>query len=140
MPGGYTIDIARRLVISRGWGAVSGDDLLWHARAVRADPRFEPGFSQLADLSGVTDLGARPAAMRLLAIENPFGAGSRRAFVASSDVAFGMARMYELMTDQSPDESRVFRDLSVAIDWLGMAAAADDIRRTLAAAPAHQVP
>jgi len=43
--------------------------------------------------------------------------GSRWAFVATLDVVFGMARMYEIMRDQAPYEIRVFREMEVARKW-----------------------
>lgn len=130
------MDVARRLVISCGWGVLSGDDLLVHCRALRADPLFRPSFSQLIDLRGVTELAARAPAIRAVAGENPFGSGARRAILVSSDVAFGMARMYQLLTDETSDESQVFRDQDLALAWLGLAGDAAPVLLALATLPA----
>ena len=42
------------------------------------------------------------------------------AIVASKDVEFGMARMVELLADESPTEIRVFRAVGEAESWLGI--------------------
>jgi len=123
VPHVQMIDAALRLVLVRAWGTVSDEELAEHARALRADPRFRPDFRQLGDLRGITTLDATRAGIRQLAELSPFGAGARRAIVVGSEVAFGMARMYELMRGEGQDEVEVFRDLPAALDWLGIAGA-----------------
>ena len=41
---------------------------------------------------------------------SPFGAGSRRVLVMGAEVGFGLARMFQIMRDPSPDEIHVFRE------------------------------
>ena len=60
MPCGYTIDLARSLVLSRGWDLVTDRELLAHVRALTADPRFARDFRQLADLRDVADVRSLP--------------------------------------------------------------------------------
>ena len=43
---------------------------------------------------------------------------SKKAIVATRDVVFGLARMYELMGDALPWETRVFRSALDARRWL----------------------
>ena len=84
MPVGYTIDLARSLVLSRGWGVVTDREILAHARALTADPRFERSFHQLADLREVTDARVTDFANKQMLVRlNPFGAGARRAMVVT---------------------------------------------------------
>lgn len=135
MPGAYTIDPARSLVLSRGWGVLTSAELLRHVRSLAADPRFKSHFRQLADLREVTEIRVTAAAIREVAGLNPFGSGARRALAVGSDVVFGMARMYQILTDQSPDEFEVFRDLDRALEWLGVHESKPDILRALGEAP-----
>lgn len=51
---------------------------------------------------------------------NPYGAGARRAAVASRDLIYGMSRMYQLSRPPSDDELEVFRELDPALAWLGL--------------------
>lgn len=100
MPVVYTIDLARSLVLSRGWGVVTDCELLAHARALTADPRFARNFHQLADLREVTDARITESTNKQMLVRlNPFGAGARRAMVVTCDVAFGMARMYQILRE-----------------------------------------
>ena len=121
MPCGYTIDLARSLVLTRGWGVVTDRDFLAHARALTADPRSARNFHQLADLRGITDAQLTSSGIRELVRLNPFGAGARRAVVVTNNVAFGMAPMYQILSDESPDELQIFRKMDNALQWLGIA-------------------
>ena len=40
------------------------------------------------------------------------------AIYAPGDLAFGIARMYDALAHQSPEEVRAFRDVRAAIRWL----------------------
>lgn len=121
MPFEYTIDLPRSIVLSRGWGALTDGELVAHARALAVDPRFKPHFRQICSFLEVSDVQVTAAGIREMTLLNPFGAGARRALVVKSDVAFGMARMYQIMRDDSPDEVEIFRDLDRALEWLRLA-------------------
>jgi len=135
MPGAYTIDLARSLVLSRGWGVLTDRELLAHVRALTADPRFARHFRQLADLRDVTEVQFTASTIREMVRLNPFGAGARRALVVTSDVVFGMARMYQILRDESPDELRIFRKVDDALQWLGIADAKEELLLALSQAP-----
>lgn len=107
MPGGYLIDQTRLIVLSRAWGVLKDSELVAHARALAADPRFAPYLNQLSDFRDVTDFQVTAATIRELVALSPFGAGSRRAFVMGADVGLGLARMFEIMRDPSPAESHL---------------------------------
>jgi hypothetical protein len=121
MPCGYTIDMARSLVLSRGWGVVMEREILAHVRALIADPRFGRNFHQLLDMRDVTNLQFTASSVREMVRLNPFGAGARRAVVVTNDIVFGMARMYQILADESPDELQIFRKMDDALQWLGIA-------------------
>jgi hypothetical protein len=56
MPADYTIDAARQFVYSRGWGALTDEDLLDHQQRLALDPRFHSNYCQLIDFLGVTSV------------------------------------------------------------------------------------
>jgi hypothetical protein len=120
VPGSYLIDVANRLVVSRVWGVVAAETFIAHARGLAADSRFEPSFRQIADLREIARAELSAEDVRQIAEANPFGPGARRAVVVGADVIFGLARMYEQLADQSPDQFRVFRDYDEAVRWLGL--------------------
>jgi hypothetical protein len=135
VPAAYTIDTSRCLVLSRGWGVLTGEDLLSHVQALAADPRFVPTFHQLVELRDVTGALPTAAAIRQLVLHNPFREGSRRAVVVGSDLAYGLARMYEMMRANSPDLLEVFRDMDLALEWLGIPGERDAILAELREVP-----
>ena len=135
MPCDYTIDLARSLVLSHGWGVVTDREFLAHARALTADPRFAPNFHQLVDLRDVTNVQLTASGIRELVSLNPFGAGARRAVVVTNSVAFGMARMYQILSDDSPDELQIFRKMDNALQWLWIADAKAELLSVLSQTP-----
>jgi len=135
MPCAYTIDLARSLVLSLGWGVLTDRELLAHVRALTADPRFARDFRQLADLRDVTDVQITASTIREMVGLNPFGAGARRAVVVTNDVVFGMARMYQILSDESLDELRIFRKMDDALQWLWIADAKAELLSALSQAP-----
>lgn len=135
MPAAFTIDPSRRLVLSRGWGVLTDRELVAHVHALSADPRFRPDLHQLVDFLGVTDVRVTASGVREMTGLNPFGAGARRALAVSSDVAYGMARMYQIMRSDAADVVEIFRDIDSALEWLGVAEAKAELLRTLSELP-----
>ena len=120
MPCSYTIDVPGRLVYSRGWGVFTDDELLWHGRTLRADPRFDPGFRQICSFLDLTEVQVTADGVRALAQINPWNTDSRRAIVVSSDLVFGLTRMFEAHTKSDQEQFRVFRALGPAFEWVGL--------------------
>jgi len=120
MPGSYLIDGERRIVFSRGWGVLTDDEILSHAKTLRADPRFDPGFRQLLDFLGVSEILVTSAGISTLARHNPFRRDSRRAVIVPTDEAFGLTRMFSLYTDADPSQFGIFRTTGPALEWIGL--------------------
>src|SRR5215467_2519085 len=119
MPIAYEIDQDRRLVVCTITGYCTRDEVLeFHAR-IRKDDRFDPSFSQLADGTGITGTDVTPSKMRGLAEKSPFSFNSRRAFVAHSQLGFGLWRVYEIVRTLKGDRYvRVFKSRTEALAWL----------------------
>jgi hypothetical protein len=119
LPATYSIDVERKLVISLGWGVMTSADVREHRRALRNDPLFDPNFRELVDMSGITedrvDLGAKQEVSQ----DQIFAPNVRRAWVASADYSFGMARMYAVAAERRGQAIGVFRTRKEAEDWLG---------------------
>jgi len=119
MPVDYTIDKSQRMVFSKAYGILMDQDIISHQEMLRDDPEFDPGFSQLADCTGVTkadDLSTD--AIYELARRNLFGAESKRAFVAPQKLVYGLIRMFQILTEDYPDELLVCKDLTEARKYL----------------------
>jgi hypothetical protein len=119
MPAFFKIDKERRIVMTTGSGTFTLDDALDHQQKLRNDPEFDPSFSQLLDLTHVSSIEIGPADVRRLAEENLFSPNSRRAILVNSDLAFGLARIFEVHRESAGESGiNVFRDLDEALDWI----------------------
>ena len=123
MPATYEIDVARRLVLSHGWGVFTEQDLLGHFTRLGADPAFQSTFSQLADLRDVERAEVRREFLRRHALEYLFDRHSQRAIVVSSAEHYELARIYAAFAQYAPQNVHVFRDMHDAEEWLGITAA-----------------
>jgi hypothetical protein len=107
-------------------GVVTDQILVDAYRGLITSPEFVPLAHDLADLDGIERIELTPNGLRELGEMLSVPPGSVRppavpglAIVASSPASFGLARMYELMTETAlPKETRVFRELGEAHAWL----------------------
>jgi len=123
MPAEYHIDKELNALFSKAWGTLSDSDLLEHQRLITNDPAFTPDLHQLFDLRAVTKVALTSEGFQLLASRDPFGVGSRRAFVVAPGATgvFGMMRIFQIMIDEHPEELRVqFDHIGEARSWLGL--------------------
>jgi hypothetical protein len=57
--------------------------------------------------------------VRRLAQRSIFSPQSRRAIIMTSDAAYGLARMFEILREAAGEHGiRVFRNLDEALDWI----------------------
>jgi hypothetical protein len=114
----YKIDTKRKLVMSTASGVFTLADAFARQEKISKDAEVNPSFSQLLDFSDVTKLDIEPEDERRLAQTKVFLSQSRRAFIVSNDLAFGLARMYQVLRSWEGETGiRVFRNLDDALDW-----------------------
>ena len=118
MPATYSIDTHRKIVLSRIWGVATEDEIHDHGERLRNDPEFRPDFRQLIDMRELTEILVGSEMVRDAARNQFFSPGVKRAFVANSDVAFGMARMYAIASEHAGQTIEVFREMHAAEAWL----------------------
>jgi len=119
MPIQYVIDGIHQRVLTHADGLVTFQDLSEHLDAEERDRGL--GLHELFDARGATTnvtadevrMLVQRAADTLRRI--PLGP---TAIVATDDVAFGMARMYAILTEQAGARVEVFRDVESADRWL----------------------
>lgn len=106
-------------MMSTGSGVLTLADLLAHQEKLLADPDFSADFSQLWDLTHVTKVELTTEELRRLAARSIFSSASRRAILATSDLVFGLSRMFEIFREILGEKGiRVFRNLDDALDWV----------------------
>ena len=124
MPIHVELQPERNLCIVVFTGAVTDEEMLEVYRQTYLGPEWVPGMQELVDLGGA-DLSALTTgglerlsqfAMSVFETRGPFE--MRTAIYAPQDLPFGLARQYQVMVDDSPEQLRVFRDRSAALAWL----------------------
>jgi hypothetical protein len=119
MPIFFKIYKKRGLVLSSVSGVVTIADAIAHRENLRKHPDFDPSFSQLVDLSNVTNIEFSREDVERFAQDTIFSLNSRRAALATGDHAYGLARMFEMLREcKGEEELRVFRNLEEALDWV----------------------
>mgnify|MGYP007056043784 CR=1 FL=1 len=116
------IDSSRRLIVTRVWGRMDLSELQERQALLPDQSGFDSTYDHLFDMSGVTaveDLGT--SALKRLASVRIFSESSRRAVVASGDLEYGMARMYEVFSGSTEKNYAVFRTIDEALEWLAKA-------------------
>lgn len=117
----YRIDTEKRIARITVDGQPGPEEHDRIRREMVADPDYVPGMPILLDNRGRKEPSDKERVQEFametrsspVAIER-----ARVAIVVASTAEFGMARMYALLTEQSPQETRVFRDMDEAEAWL----------------------
>jgi hypothetical protein len=87
------------------------------SRTMRSAPEFQSGFGTLIDLCGVTNVEVTSETVQGFA-ERAQKDRNRVAILVNQAVLYGLARLYEILSDLTEDRVRVFQDEASAIDWL----------------------
>lgn len=128
---GYCIHKSLGVVVVTLRGDVDPMEHLDSIGAYARDPDFEPRHNILYDLDGCRLPHHGFAEMRAIAMN------SRRSFLAHSeqvrhacyvtdDVAFGMCRMLQMLLDDVPWETEIFRSRSEALNFMRLDVAHPD--------------
>lgn len=122
MPISYRIDPQRNLIFTTATGILTDDDILELKRQLTADPEFKPGMRELSDVRAVTDLRVTTQGVRRMVNQDAKQSSTldeyRLAIVAGSGEVFGMARMYQMLTENNLPHVAVFRDYDTAARWI----------------------
>ena len=122
MPFEFELDCEIRVIRSRGFGVFTDDDLLDHLeimRALFADGTLDSTWAQVADFSAVESLqDVSWEGIWRQASLNPWPKVSFRAVIAPSEVAFGLARMYQLLCEDKGENVRIVRSKAEALAWI----------------------
>lgn len=124
MPVTYQLDPGAGFIEVRCIGDVTLEQILVHLREVEADPSLPERLDVLLDVNEQTsvpqtsELRGVTRGLERLAKNVRWGAC---AIVASSDVLFGMGRMFAVFTEPLFAKASVFREREAATRWLASA-------------------
>ena len=141
MPINYFIYSSANLVLFICYKHVNDDHLVNAWKQLYKDPEYTIGMDELVDVRQISDLNVTEKGINKLVgivegLDQKLPTPYRTAVVAESDASFGVARMYELMRADSPEQIRVFRKFKDAAHWLSLPEniidlAMNDIDRTI---------
>ena len=131
MPIEYTIDAERGFIHTRGWDYIGDKEYQAYIANLFADPAMRPGMKQLTDWRAVTQIDVTAETLRATAetvrafVERqrhhqPNFTISQLAIVGAQPVIYGMARMYQILSEEHDPHIAVFRDIDEARAWLGL--------------------
>jgi hypothetical protein len=119
MPVSLTIHSDRRLVYSAFHGDVTEEEFLRHAETIKSHPNFDPSFSEIVDLRGVTELRASTETLRQMALrESVFYSDSKHVVIAAPGLVFRMARMFQNLAEETRPRLKVVKTPEEAFDYL----------------------
>lgn len=119
----FTIDSDRGVVRFTAGSVFSPRDVIASIEQVRNHPAFRPDFDHLIDLRGIKEYQPHADDIRQRSEYDRSDVrldASRIAIVASSDIAYGMSRMYESLMEGATTTVHTFRDMAAAEAWLGL--------------------
>lgn len=121
MPADFFIDRQRKIVFSKATGKLGYAEGLDHMDRLQIHPDFQPEFDQLFDFRDVTEVDLSHDDVRQLAERPVFSPRSRRAFVVSNALSFGVARMFQAYRDIRGESGiTIFKEMKEALSWLSL--------------------
>jgi len=121
VPVSYSIDLARGVIHTLCTGYVTFAEVIDHFLLLQQDPNCPDRLDVLLDLTGSTSI---PSSAQLEAVARAIGGIQEKvrfgacAIAASSDVLFGMSRVFEVLARQHFHATCVFRAVADAEEWL----------------------
>jgi len=116
----FRVDKEDEIVYGTMKGEVTAEEIIAGLEEVFDGGDYEPhfnGISDLRDINWESDQGDLRKIVQFI-IRNKGRIGRHRsAIVVSNERSFGMSRMFEVFSEQTPLKVRVFRDYDEALDW-----------------------
>ena len=122
MPIEYDIIGDKQLVLAKGSGVVTGNDVIRHLDRLAADNRYKVPMKKLVDYRSIDSINISPEeaeeiAQKKQTLSSTFR-GERCAFVSPGDLTYGISRVHQALVDSTEVDTKVFRRIEDAIDWL----------------------
>jgi SpoIIAA-like len=116
VPASYQIEPQLECIFVTLQGTVTDEDLIEAQRRMFSEELFQGRYARLIDATNVTRLLVTAGMVRAVSKAAVERGVRKAALVASSDVMYGMMRMYEGYASEA--ECQVFRNTDEALGWL----------------------
>lgn len=121
----YKIDSSTNMVFTTATGILTVEEVLQNRESIAEKTEQLATLNELVDLSKIQTFRVSSDDMRrVVAIEKSLGLqerSGRRAIVAPGDFIYGMARMYQILSENCETEIQIFRSTGQARVWLTLA-------------------
>jgi hypothetical protein len=119
MPITLTIDTEKGVVYSALHGVIGEAEFLAQPRRIQDHPAFDPSFSEIIDLRGITDVQVSPETIRqLAATESIFNRESKHVVIAPSGLIMEFARMFQQQAEQTRPHLVIVKTPAEAFEYL----------------------
>lgn len=119
MPITLTIDTEKRVVYSALHGVITEDEFLAQPQRILTHPAFNPAFSEIIDLRGITDVQVAPESIRkLAATESIFDRESKHVVIAPTGLILDFARMFQANAEQTRPHVVIVKTPAEAYEYL----------------------
>lgn len=124
MPTTYEIDPKGRFVLARYVGHITREDIRTMFAAYQSDPEFRLDLPHIVDLrtADTTDVDNEGMRLALYMFQSVYTKAAERmiaAIVVSDDLFYGMARMYQSLSEMSEFSTvRLFENMDDAVEWV----------------------
>ena len=113
------------VVVSRFQGRVTDQEAIEAYSGLGSLRGFKPGMPEVADTRGadLRDLSAGGLEKIVAATETAHrgaAAQPKSAILTDQALAYGLARIYMVLAEQSPELVQIFRSAGEVADWLGV--------------------
>lgn len=115
-----TINTSQKVVLVTLTGEIKDADLIEIAALTKADPLFDPSFSEIVDFSSVTGGKISTFAVQTLAQRaSIYNRTSKHVVIAPQAHGFGLTRMYQVYARETRPNMEVVHTLEEAYKCLG---------------------
>jgi hypothetical protein len=118
----YDIIADKKVVLAKGFGVITGADVMEHLVALAADDRYKAPMKKLVDYRSVHSVRisseeAYSIARVKIKLARTF-AGERCAFVSPKDDVYRSSQVHRALVDGIGLNTEVFRRIEDALEWL----------------------
>ena len=115
------VDVQRGIVYSSFEGTLNDHELVAHRDRIKDHPDFNPKFSEIVDFSRVTELKVTVGFINAMAKSSSiFSPTSKHAVIAPHDLTYGIARMYQMLAEDTRPNVAVVRSIAEARSFVGI--------------------
>lgn len=114
----YKIYPEQDLIINTYSGIFTIDDIVSLRQRIGEDPQYRPDLNVIEDVSRVEEVDADFSRLAGVSGGIIIEKGVKRCFVVDTDLQFGMARTYQMLSENSGHLFQIFRDYDQAYTWI----------------------